>query len=69
MTYATIDDAFAAFEKHKADFDAALGRCEGQQALGRTGFEAYRDASQHHENLKKVAAILATMISEAREQL
>ena len=65
----TIDEAVAAYGRLKGQFDAAMSRCEAELAAGRTGYEAYRQASTLAKPLADLAENIRVRVVQALEDL
>jgi hypothetical protein len=64
-----IDAIHAEFRKKEEAFDAALARCEAEQAVGKTGLEAWRDADRINKELQVIAQSLTVGIENALSEL
>ena len=64
-----IDAVYAEFRKKEDAFDAALARCEAEQAAGKTGLEAWREADRLHKELQAIAQSLTLRIEDALAEL
>lgn len=64
-----IDAVYAEFRKKEEAFDAALARCEAEQAAGKTGLDAWRDADRLNKELQAIAQSLTLGIEDALAEL
>ena len=64
-----IDDANEIFRQKVSELDAAMNAVDAEQARGRSGYAAVRNAQQIAEELKEFGRELAERIAEARRAL
>lgn len=64
-----IDAVYAAFLEKEELFNSALARCEAEQAEGRTGLTAWREADTLNEELQVIAQALLTNIEQTIAEL
>ena len=64
-----IDTAYAEFLKKEREVNVALERVEAEQAAGRTGLEAWRNADRLNRELQALADSLAHGIEVALAHL
>lgn len=64
-----IDALYEQFQIKENALADVLTLCEAEQAAGRTGVGALREADRLHEELKIVADILAHLIDEALAEI
>lgn len=64
-----IDAIYAEFLKKEEALNAALARCEAEQAAGKTGFDAWRESNRLNQELQGIARALALAIDAAMGEI
>lgn len=64
-----IDAIYAEYMKKEQALNASLERCEAEQAAGKTGLEAWREADRLNKELQAIAQVLTAGIEDAMTKL
>lgn len=64
-----IDGIYAEFLKKEQALNASLERCEAEQAAGKTGLEAWREADRLNKELQAIVQVLTSGIEDAMTEL
>lgn len=64
-----IDAIYAEFLKKEQALDALLARCEAEQAAGKTGLDAWREADRLNKELQTIGQVLTSGIADAMANL
>lgn len=64
-----IDALYAEFVKKEETLNAALAQCEAEQAAGKTGLGAWREADRLNKELQAIAQVLSSGIEDAMTEL